>query len=551
MSVLKGPGRWKGFLIHLAVILLGALLFAASFPNLLTVNGIPFLGWIAFVPVFWVVHRVSPAASVFFGALYGFSAYGLFNYWLSVFHPLAGLIVGFIYLCYFAVLFPLLKLASILFPHKGYILQWLLWIAYEYLRTLGFLGYPYGIAGYSQWRILPVIQIAGIFGVWGVSALVVFPSAYLAAAIKDRQPLERPYAGLIRPIRAFLSHEWAGVLVWSIALAAALIYGCISPVDYSGAPNARFALIQHNTDPWRGDIVDYRRNYETLKRLSLEAVTADPRPDMVVWSETAFVPRIYWHTVYRDDHESWKLVKELLAFLETQDVPYIIGNDDGRREIMSNGSWERVDYNAVMLFEGSRIVQIYRKLHLVPFTEHFPYEKQLPWVYKALEAADTHFWKAGDEATVFEAPLVTKFPIEKIKFSTPICFEDIFGYLTRDFVRNGAEIIVNLSNDAWSKSVPAQMQHLSMAVFRAVENRRSMVRSTASGQTCAIDPNGRILAMAKPFTESWLNVEVPVIETETPYTYWGDLWAKLFTAAALIMLILGIGLGIIKKGSNR
>ncbi|GHV27389.1 apolipoprotein N-acyltransferase 1 [Spirochaetia bacterium] len=531
----RESGGWRTFLVNLGLVLLGALLFAASFPNLLVVNGIPILGWIAFVPVFWAVHRVSLPASFFFGALYGYTAYGLFNYWLSVFHPLAGLIVGSVYLFYFAVLFPLLKLASILFPRKGYILQWLLWIAYEYLRTLGFLGYPYGISGYSQWQVIPLIQIANIFGVWGVSALLVFFSAYAAAAFKDR------------PVRAFLKGEWAAGLVWLIALAASLGYGFASRFDYSAddpdTPMIRFALIQHNTDPWRGGIADYRQNYETLKRLSLEAVAAEPKPDLVVWSETAFVPRIYWHTVYRDDPESWQLVKELLAFLETQDIPYIIGNDDARREVNAAGVWDRVDYNAVMLFEGGKNTELYRKLHLVPFTEHFPYEKQLPWVYTALKNADTHFWEKGDTATVFDAA--------GVKFSTPICFEDIFGYLSRDFVRGGAEIIVNLSNDAWSKSVPAQMQHLSMAVFRAVENSRSMVRSTASGQTCAIDPSGRVLAMAEPFTEAWLTAVVPVITRDTLYTFWGDLWGKLFTAAAAIMLILGIVRSIMRKGRNR
>jgi apolipoprotein N-acyltransferase len=224
-------------------------------------------------------------------------------------------------------------------------------------------------------------------------------------------------------------------------------------------------------------------------------------------------------------------------------VPYIIGNDDARKEVNTEGVWDRVDYNAVMLFEGNRNTQIYRKQHLVPFTEHFPYEKQLPWVYNALEKADTHFWEKGDKATIFEGG--------GVRFSTPICFEDNFGDLTRNFVRNGADLIVNLTNDAWSKSLPAQMQHLSMAVFRAVENRRSMVRATSSGQTCAIDPNGRVIAMAEPFTETQLTVEVPVLSLETPYTAWGDLWAKFLTIAAAIMLILGIVLRIIKKGWNR
>jgi apolipoprotein N-acyltransferase len=456
-----------------------------------------------------------------------------------VFHPLAGIIVDSIYLVYFAVLFPLLKLALVLFPKRGYILQWLLWVAYEYLRTLGFLGYPYGIAGYSQWSVLPVIQIADIFGVWGVSALVVFPSAALAAALsppgggsgtgKDRGP--RP-ARLRARFGDFFRTERLACCAWLVCLAGTLVYGAVSRVDYRDAPVVRLALVQHNTDPWKGGIAQYRRNYEVLKRLSLEALRETPKPDLVVWSETAFVPRIYWHTTYRDDPPSWELIKELLDFLKQQDVPFVIGNDDARKEPPKNPEEDfRVDYNAVMLFEGGELVTQYRKLHLVPFTEHFPYEKQLPWVYNALKNADTHFWEKGTEATVFESA--------GVKFSTPICFEDTFGYLSRLFTRNGAELIVNLTNDAWSASLPAQMQHLSMAVFRAVENRRSMARSTASGQTCGIDPNGKVLAMAEPFTEAFLNIDLPVVKKTTIYTRFGDIWGQIFTICALIVLLAG------------
>jgi apolipoprotein N-acyltransferase len=522
------PRGLRTFLIHLAAIACASLLFAGSFPNLLAKNGFPFLAWIAYVPVFWLISRVGLGASVFWGALYGYAAYGLFNYWLSVFHPLAGLIVGVIYLCYFAILFPLLKTAELLFPKKGYILQWLLWMGFEYLRTRGFLGYSYGITGYSQWGMLPLIQIAAVFGVWGVSALVVFPSVYLAAALKGFSSLGR---------RAFL-HSPLAAAFWGCALAGALIYGFVSPVDYSSAPAARIALVQHNTDPWRGGITEYRKNYEVLKRLSEEALAAEPRPDLVVWSETAFVPRIYWHTTYRDDPPSYILVKELLDYLGQKDVPFVIGNDDARLEVNQRGEWERVDYNGALLFDRGEIVKLYRKLHLVPFTEHFPYQKQLPWVYNALINADTHFWKKGEEAAVFD--------FQGLKFSTPICFEDTFGYLTRDFVKNGAGFIVNLSNDAWSKSLPAQMQHLSMAVFRAVENRRSMVRSTASGQTCAIDPNGKILAMAEPFTEACLSVEIPIVTPSALYTRYGDFFPVLCIVLALFMLLTGVFLRIIK-----
>ncbi|MDR1618140.1 MAG: apolipoprotein N-acyltransferase [Treponema sp.] len=529
--------------------MLAALLFAASFPNLLVENGIPLLAWIAYVPVLFLIGRAGLAASIFWGALYGYAAYGLFNYWLSVFHPLAGLIVGLIYLVFLAILFFFLKLADLFFGKKAWLAQWVLWLAYEYLRTKGFLGYPYGITGYSQWKLLPIIQIAALFGVWGVSALVVFPSAWIAGALKEWKT-----GGIRAAAGRFFRREWIPAAAWVLCLCAALAYGFLSPLDYSAAPEARVTLVQHNTDPWRGGIDEYRDNFRVLRRLSDEALAAGPKPDMVVWSETAFVPRIHWNRTYRDDQPYWLLVKELLDYLSLQEVPFVIGNDDARRDPSKNPNpAERfqIDYNAVMLFEGGVNTRLYRKLHLVPFTEHFPYEKQLPLVYWALKNADTHFWEKGDEATVFTIPLTGAGRPETLSFSSPICFEDTFGYLSREFVRNGAEIIVNLSNDAWSRSLPAQNQHLSMAVFRAVENRRSMVRSTASGQTCAVDPNGAVTAMAPPFSEAWITVKVPIVREHTLYTRYGDFLALGFTAAAFVLLILmavrGIIYGIGKK----
>jgi len=542
----------KTVLIHLGLVALASVLFAGSFPNLLFENGLPFLAWFAYIPVFALIRKNNLLACAGWGALYGYAAYGLFNYWLTVFHPLAGIIVGSIYLVYLAVLFVLLKLADILFPRRGYLVQWVLWLAYEYLRTTGFLGYSYGITGYSQWRVIPLIQIAGVAGVWGVSALVVFPSAWLAAALKDWN-IAGGLAGMGRAVAAFFRGERVSALLWASAVIAALVYGFAAAKDYSSFPKARIALVQHNTDPWLPSKAptlwqaneEYRKDLTILKRLSDEALAADPKPDMVVWSETAFVPRIYWHETYRDDPSSWALVRELLGYLSTKDVPFVIGNDDARKDPSINPkSWEdfRIDYNAVMLFEQGKIVKTYRKLHLVPFTEHFPYEKQLPFIYRALEKADTHFWEKGSEATVFSGPGFT--------FSTPICFEDTFGYLSRNFALNGADVLVNLSNDAWSKSLPAQNQHLSMAVFRAVENRRPMVRSTASGQTCAIDPSGKVIAMATPFREAWITVEIPLVKGDTLYTRYGDYLALAFTVAAAALLFFGAVSGIIKKGKS-
>jgi len=583
---MKTPNREfiKSFFINLGLTTLSVILFAGSFPSLLFENGLPFLAWIAYTPIFILLRRVSLGASVFWGALYGYAAFGLFNYWLGAFHPLAGLIVYAVYLVYNAALFFFLRLALALFPKRGFLVQWVIWMAYEYLRTKGFLGYSYGITGYSQWRMLPLIQIANIFGVWGVSALVVFPSIWLVPAAQISRKFSRkgaedakgknerrekredgtgkrlfpplfPSSALfapLRPLREVFSRKPApkapasGLLlsffIWLLALIASLVYGFALPSDFPAAPRANIALIQHNTDPWKGGIEEYRSNLTVLKRLSNEALAEQPRPDMVVWSETAFVPRIYWHETYRDDPSSWLLVKELMDYLAGQTAPFVIGNDDARKDPAKNPNANeqyRVDYNAAMLFENGREAGIYRKLRLVPFTEHFPYQKQLPAIHRALVNADTHFWEKGTEAKVFQGPGFT--------FSTPICFEDTFGYLVRKFAQNGAQVIVNLSNDAWSKSLPAQNQHLSMAVFRAAENRLSMVRATASGQTCGVAPNGRIIDMARPFTESALVVAIPVIKGDTVYTRWGDFLAIGFTIAAVFLLLFGAVAGIIQK----
>jgi apolipoprotein N-acyltransferase len=529
------PSWIKNLLKQIAALLLASVLYALSFPNLLFEEGLPLLAWIAYIPVFWLIRQISLGASIIWGGLYGYLSYGLFNYWLTAFHPLAGLIVGLITAGYFIVIFPLLKLADLFFPKKGYIVQCLLWILYEYIRTVGFVAYPYGIIGYSQWDILPVIQIASLFGVWGVSALVVFPSAFLAGSIKNGFSKQN--------ILDFFKKERIPAAVFCVLFVGALIFGFVTlqqgKEELQNAETRNFALIQHNNDPWLGGISQYRKNFETLRRLSLEALAAEPKPDLVVWSETAFIPRIYWHQTYRDDQSSYLLVKELTDFLAEQDVPFIIGNDDARRELTEDGVIDRVDYNAAMLFDKGIIVSQYRKLHLVPFTEHFPYKKQLPMVHQALVDADTHFWLKGKDYTVFD--------INGMKFSTPICFEDTFGYLSRNFVNAGADYIVNITNDAWSHSLPAQMQHFGIAVFRAVENRRSMVRSTASGQSAGIDPYGRVIAMAAPFEENYLTVTVPLGSGKTLYTRWGDYFAVVCICISLGMLLWGGIIAVLKK----
>ncbi|MCK5153665.1 MAG: apolipoprotein N-acyltransferase, partial [Spirochaetales bacterium] len=254
------------------LLVLSSVLFSLAFPSVVSTWGIAPIAFISIIPVFIVVHTSSWKVIVPYGAFYGAITYALFNYWLYAFHPLTIIIVPLIYATYFIILFPVLKFADKLFPRYGYLVQALCWVAYEYLRTKGFVGYSYGIIGYSMSTIKPFIQIASVTGVWGVSFLVILPSAYLGNALKNGI---NGFNDFFRTHRVD-SYFYGGLVVLN------LIFGFLVMTDYSNSPKWRVALVQHNADTWKGGLRAYERNFKTLRDLSIEAVKEDP--DIVIWS---------------------------------------------------------------------------------------------------------------------------------------------------------------------------------------------------------------------------------------------------------------------------
>ncbi|MBQ8383771.1 MAG: apolipoprotein N-acyltransferase [Spirochaetaceae bacterium] len=534
--------------IALSLLVISIILFALPQPNLLTVQGIPFLAYFALVPVFLLVRFVSWKTVWLFGIAYGVGAYCLFTYWLATFHPLGIFVISFMYGLYLMVAFPLLKAAASLFPKWGWLVQGVVWCAYDFVKTLGFSGFHYGVLSYSHWRWTPLIQIVDVVGVWGLDALITFTSAWFTAVIIDAYRNRAVECcgcrlkALVRALPAACRAHWISGCCWLVVFVGVLVYGFVSPVDYSQEPQVEVALIQQNSDPWVGGMTAYQRDLKTLMRLSDQALAQNPQVDFVVWPETAFVPRIAWHYRHRYERDKFQLVQELLQYLDRAPVPFVIGNDHG-----VDGVGNRIlDYNAVLLFKpGENTLpptpDIYSKMKLVPFTEYFPFDKQFPQLYQMLLNGDTHMWEPGVEPVVFE--------VDGLRFSTPICFEDTFGFVGRRFVNAGAQAFVNLSNDAWSKSLACQYQHLSMAVFRSVENRVPTVRSTTTGQTCIIDPNGRILAMAEPFVETYLVGSIPVLDKteKTVYTRLGDYVGVIFAMAAILLLLAGLLARMLRK----
>lgn len=527
------------FSLNLLLAVFGAVFFALSHPNYFNLNGFPIFAYIALIPFFLLIKRTKLKFSFLWGAFSGSLSYFIFNFWIIFFHPLAIYIIIAKYCIFYSVLFFVLKIIDSYFSRYSFIFEAIAWVAFEYLSTLGFLGYPYGIIGYTQWRFTLLIRAASIFGVWGISFLLIFFSACTSSIIFDFYK-EKDIKNVYKIYRL-------PMMIWIGTFFAFILYGAFTKIDLSEAQRTKIALVQPNRDPWLGNLEVYRNNYEELKNLSEKALKNFPDIELVVWPETAFIPMIRWHYKYTStSNPNSLLVRELLHFLDNQKVPFLIGNDDGvLDEKFSDNNFDnledkRLDYNAALLFIPKKNVlppepQTYRKMHLVPFTEHFPYQELFPRLYEFLKENDTHFWEKGKEANLLE--------FKNLKIGPPICFEDSFGYISKAFSRRGANIIINLTNDAWANSAVSQYQHLSMAVFRAVENRLPVLRAASSGQTVFIDQNGKIQNMLAPFVKDVLIVDVPVLTDgrQTVYSYLGDFFAltcSVFLTGLLCFIII-------------
>ncbi len=510
-------GRWG-----LGLSLSSSLLYTVSLPSFVSTDGLAPAAFFCLVPLILAVRFSTYRRAVFYGVVFGVVQTMLCNYWLGTFSLVS---LQFITVYYFILYTIFMAFALWIVKRNWEVMFFTLpavWVIFDFLRTTGFMGYPWSMLGTSQYQFLPFIQIASLTGVWGVSFTVILINGVLSELVTGGIRIGKSADGaLSRP-------TYATALITGIVLfASVMVFGEISLMIQSWREPSRtvsIALIQQNTDPRKND---YRASFERLTAITDRALQAE-QADLVAWSETAFVPNIRkWSKVDPRTSSYARLVLDFLEYQKSIGTWLLTGNDDYMTVATDEGEL-RQDYNASILFspEGER-VQTYHKLHLVPFTEYFPYKEQFPGFYNMLLDFDINLWEPGDEIVVFDHPLFT--------FATPICFEDSFPADIRRFVREGAEVVLNLSNDFWSLTDVEAQQHFSNALFRAVENRRPLVRATASGITASVDTSGKIRSTLPTYVEGYLVADVEVPQSRsTLYLRWGD-W---FPIALMVLLLV-------------
>jgi apolipoprotein N-acyltransferase len=439
------------------------------------------------------------------------------------------------------------------------------WVALEMVRGRLFSGFPWNPLGASQYQLVPLIQIASVTGVYGVSFLVVWVSLSLFSA--GRMIFHRPT----------LRMAWQGEILLPLVVVVALFafgFARINGQNPSGA-TVRITLIQPSipqTLIWNSSEDDKRFQQllqlteAALTRVSEGRVTRVPdtsvaggsdtsgalraRPsektDLLIWPESA-VPSL---------NETNYIA--IINLIRSHHVWLILNAEHSvwRPEAKNRDDFDV--FNAAFLLDlDGRFAAVYHKQKLVVFGEYIPLVRWLPFIKWFTPI--TGSFASGERPVPFElerrpparlevqlgtnqAEAVLGAP-NRVKTSTLICFEDMFPELAREYVQDDTDFLVNLTNDGWFGDSAEQWQHMAGGVFRAVENGAPLVRCCNNGVTCWIDATGRVREILKDQNGSVygigaMTIEVPLQKhAPTFYNRHGDRfgWGCVILALALFV----------------
>jgi apolipoprotein N-acyltransferase len=502
------------------LILFSASLMVLSFPRF----SWSLLAWVAMVP-FLKALEGKPAGQRFrLGYLMGIlSSLGIF-YWVthSMRHyggltPITSFSILFLLVFYLALYFGVFAWLWGLYPARGFFhLFWSpsVWIGLEFIRAHLFTGFPWALLGHSQYNFLPIIQIAEITGVYGLSFLIVL----------FNQTLFR----LLWPEGLFLgwSRKWKEAVLVLFLLGLTLGFGYYSlssqKEEDQQVQALRVAVIQGNIDQsLKWDPAYQEETIRIYRDLSVEALSR--APELVIWPETA-VP-FYFLNENRFTPVLFQLTREGQTHL-------LFGSPAWGRQ-----QGETRYYNRAYLLNPQGRVAFYDKVHLVPFGEYIPLKRLLPFVGKMVQAIGD--FSPGPGSYGLAHP--------RGKIGVLICFETIFPELSRAYKKEGCRILINMTNDAWFGNTSAPYQHLSMLVFRAVENRVWIARAANTGFSAVIDSSGRIVKRVPLFQTGGIYAKIPLRSEVTFYTDHGD-WILIFCG---FIVLTGIGMGWINHRRRR
>jgi apolipoprotein N-acyltransferase len=512
-------------MVSLLFALLSSALLILAFP----LFSLDALAWVCLLPLFMGLRNKTCFHAFLLSMLCGTLFWAGLVYWLmnvpkyTVLHyiilmPLLGFFFGLFGLCF-----------SLISSRWGLMAACasapFVWVALEYARShISWLSLPWGMLAHTQYEKLPLIQVSSFTGAYGVSFLIVAVNSTLALILL-KVLRGRKNAGLESPRTPGSRSVVLCAAATALILAGSLIYGKAVLSTPIVGDKIKVALIQGNIaqdKKWDKSYAEFIM--QTYEDLTFKA--AHEGAQLIAWPETATPAAMNVDLAVAD--RVHQIVKK------TQ-VPLLLGSAQ-RRKYEQEGLKQKIDYTnaAYLIIPQERMTrpQQYDKIHLLPFGEYLPGRGNFAWRLLKVEAVKGY--TPGSQFTVLE--------LGPHRFSAPICWESIFPYVTRNFVKNGAQFIVNIINAAYFGRTAAPYQVLSMNVFRAVENRRYTASAANTGISCIIDPCGRVVDRVRDKNGDDVFVRGFMIGTITPmkeltfYTKYGDAFAWFCGLVSLAFL---------------
>jgi apolipoprotein N-acyltransferase len=472
---------------------LSGLLLLFSFPP----YGTGYLAWVALIPLYFSIQGQRPGRAFLLGWIAGMLFYAGSIYWIAYvithYGSLSiclGIMAMLILSAYLAIYFALFS-ACIGYFRKGnwplIILAPAWWVCLEYIKSHLMTGFPWENLGHSQFLHMSVIQIADITGIFGLSFLVVLVNTALFGILSGS-----------RTHKVMLVEAGVALTLLTLTIGYGIIrIHKIEKIQHDSIP-LPVSLIQGNIKQdikWEPRYQNETLNiYESLSR-SLQFSDNG----LIVWPETA-MPFFFQDATGKS--------RRVMAIAKSSNGWLLFGSPS----YISNGLQHEFQNSAYLLSPDGQVRGKYSKVHLVPFGEYVPLRKIFPFL--KMFAVDIGDFLPGQNYN----PMM----MGPFRLAVLICYEGVLSEAGTAYKNHGANLFVNITNDAWFGKTAAPYQHLSMTIFRAVENRLYIVRAANTGISAIIDATGSIISQTGLFERSRLSGTVRLMRVPTIYARWGD-----------------------------
>ncbi len=538
------------FFSSIIVVAFSAWVFAMGIPNEMFVFGNTIAGFLCFIPLYFVLFKSkSYLTSAFFYSTFVTFTHLFSSFWLVNFQDFAIFTLGASSVAYFFLAVPfgiffhyIFKSARLQIRPFLFALTITMW---EYFKSSGFTAYPWGVIAMTTLKLSTFIQMADVTGVWGISymmaligamesefclALCGFTNGLKKGASYNWQYKKRELCKRFTLVREKPNRPLLPSMFFVLFLISLInFYGVFSlNVEETPEKTISLLLVQQNADPWYDFFDSSIKVGQNLTRKGLKECEKEGKDvDLIIWSETSLSIA---YEDYKDVYENTPNDDPFIPFLQEHKVPLLVGTQirgkDDRHEV----------FNGVVLIDHyGDVLDSYAKMQLVPFAEFLPFMDS-PIVQKLFDKL-VGFSSGYHQGYRYKVLKIQNKKGKDISFATPVCYEDAFPALCAGLHEKGSDLLINLTNDSWSRTDSAEYQHFAIAYFRAIELRTTLVRSTNAGYTCAVDPKGNVMASLPLFQEGFLHIEIPLYSHKTtPYALFKD-WLPLLLFILLIHYI--------------